>query len=41
MYEMDAFFMMMDFDGLEKKIHLTPNAPKGQEEEITITASTI
>lgn len=41
-YGMDAFsFMMMDLDGLEKKIHLTPNDKKGQGEEITLTASMI
>lgn len=33
--------MMMDLDGLEKKIHLTPNDKKGQGEEITLTASMI
>ena len=42
LYEMDAFaFMMMDLDGLEKKIHSTPNDKKGQGEEITITAGMI
>jgi hypothetical protein len=32
---------MMDLDGLEKKIHSTPNDKKGQGEEITITARMI
>jgi hypothetical protein len=42
MYEMDAFaFMMMDLDGLEKKIHSTPNDKKVQGEEISITAGMI
>jgi hypothetical protein len=42
MYEMDAYaFMMMDLDGLEKKIHSTPNDKNGQGEEITITAGMI
>lgn len=42
LYGMDAFsFMMMDLDGLEKKIHSTPNDKKGQGEEITLTASMI
>ncbi len=42
LYEMDAFaFMMMDLDGLEKKIHSTPNDKKGQGEEIIITAGMI
>lgn len=42
MYEMDAFaFMMMDLDGLEKKIHSTPKEKKGQGDEITVTAGMI
>jgi type IV secretion system protein VirD4 len=42
MYEMDAYaFMMMDLDGLEKKIHSIPNDKKRQGEEITITAGMI
>ena len=42
LYEMDTFaFMMMDLDGLEKKIHSTPNDKKGQGEEIIITAGMI
>ena len=42
LYGMDAFsFMMMDLDGLEKKIHSTPNDKKGQGKEITLTASMI
>lgn len=42
LYGMDAVsFMMMDLDGLEKKIHSTPNDKKGQGEEVTLTASMI
>jgi hypothetical protein len=33
--------MMMDLDGLEKKIHSTPNDKNGQGEEIAITAGMI